>query len=101
MTSSLIRTDDGSFTFRHPEVGEAYHSLDGAETETRVKFIEPSGLKERCSKGPLQLLDVGFGLGLNCRAALACETKYPLHIDSIESETQAERCCDIMLNNLT
>jgi len=89
MTSKPVRTDDGSFTLRHPEVGETYHSLDGAETETRVKFIEPSRLKERCRNAPVRLLDVGFGLGLNCRAALACAKDGSLQIDTLEHETQS------------
>ncbi len=89
MTSKVIRTDDGSLTLRHPEVGEAYHSLDGADSETRNKFILPSRLSERLTHGPVNLLDVGFGLGLNCRSALACSGKYPLHIDSLEIEHQA------------
>ncbi|WFB34308.1 MnmC family methyltransferase [Kiritimatiellota bacterium B12222] len=88
-TSKLIRTDDGSLTLRHPEVGEAYHSLDGADTETRFKFIEPSRLKERLETESVRLLDVGFGLGLNCRAALAVTASFPLQIDSLETETQA------------
>lgn len=89
MTSNPVRTDDGSFTFRHPEVGEAYHSLDGADAETRCKFIDPSGLRERLLAGPVRLLDVGFGLGFNCRAALNITEKYPLRIDSMEKEREA------------
>lgn len=89
MTSEPLRTADGSLTFRHPEVGEAYHSLDGAESETRGKFIEPSRLRERRMAGPVRILDIGFGLGLNCRAALACPGVFPLHIDSIEIELLA------------
>ncbi|MDF3128089.1 MnmC family methyltransferase [Kiritimatiellaeota bacterium B1221] len=89
MTSRVIKTDDGSLTLRHPEVGEAYHSLDGAASETRNKFILPSRLSERLAHGPVRLLDVGFGLGLNCRAALSCPSTHPLHIDSLEREPQA------------
>jgi tRNA U34 5-methylaminomethyl-2-thiouridine-forming methyltransferase MnmC len=89
MISDPIRTDDGSFTLRHPVVGEAYHALDGAASETRNKYILPSRLSERRTQGPLHLLDVGFGLGMNCRAALDIPGNFPLHIDSIEHEPAA------------
>lgn len=89
MISDPIRTDDGSFTLRHPEVGEAYHSLDGAASETRNKFILPSRLSERLALSPVRLLDVGFGLGFNCRAALEVSGEHTLLVDSLETEPRA------------
>ncbi|MGA0332952.1 MAG: tRNA (5-methylaminomethyl-2-thiouridine)(34)-methyltransferase MnmD [Kiritimatiellia bacterium] len=89
MTSEPLRTGDGSFTLRHPVVGEAYHSLDGAFSEARNKFLIPSRLSERRSLGPVRLLDVGFGLGVNCRCALESPGSFTLHIDSLENDPQA------------
>jgi len=85
----LIQTDDGSFTVRHPVYGEAYHARQGAASEAEVKFIRPTRLRERLETGPVRLLDVGFGLGVNCRAALACVTNTPLQIDTLELEPEA------------
>jgi tRNA U34 5-methylaminomethyl-2-thiouridine-forming methyltransferase MnmC len=56
------------------------------------KFISPSGLADRLRRGPVRLLDVGFGLGMNALAALsvARETAaHPLWIDSLEAEHEA------------
>jgi tRNA U34 5-methylaminomethyl-2-thiouridine-forming methyltransferase MnmC len=86
---SLVRTDDGSFTWLHPELGETYHARQGAVSEAEAKFIHPTRLRERLHEGPVRILDIGFGLGVNCRAALACEAPHGLYIDSIERETEA------------
>ena len=84
-----IQTDDGSYTFHHPGYGEPYHTLRGAESEAEAKFIRPTRLREKAKQGPIRLLDIGFGLGINCRAAMACASTHPLHIDSLESELEA------------
>lgn len=89
MTSDPIRTADGSFTLRHPERGETYHAHEGAQSEAHSKFIFPSRLLERLRKGPVRILDVGFGLGINCREALNIGGSGPLHIDSVEVEPEA------------
>jgi tRNA U34 5-methylaminomethyl-2-thiouridine-forming methyltransferase MnmC len=89
MISDPIRTADGSFTLRHPERGETYHAHEGARSEAHSKFIVPARLRERLSRGPVRLLDVGFGLGINCREALHTAGIGPLHIDSVELEPEA------------
>ncbi len=91
MISEPVPTADGSFTLRHPLLGETYHARDGARTEALYKFIHPSGLAERLRSRPLRLLDIGFGLGINCRAALeaAEAAPHPLEVDSLEREPEA------------
>ncbi len=96
MTSDSASSDpivgkDGSLTRRHPGHGEPYHAHEGARSEAEAKFITPSALREKINRSPLRILDVGFGLGVNCRAALdaAAEAPYPLHIDTVECEEQA------------
>jgi tRNA U34 5-methylaminomethyl-2-thiouridine-forming methyltransferase MnmC len=92
MTSDPILTNDGSYTLRHPQLGETYHARDGARGESLAKFILPSGIAERLRLGPLRLLDIGFGLGLNARCALECAVAtaaFPLTIDSLEWEPVA------------
>ena len=89
MTSEPLRTEDGSHTLRHPGLGEPYHALQGARSEAESKFILPSRLRERLNEGPVRLLDVGFGLGVNCAAALECAGPHPLEIHTVESEPEA------------
>jgi uncharacterized protein len=87
-----VPTLDGSFTCRHPLYRENYHAREGARSEAFSKFIGPSALADRLRRGPVRLLDVGFGLGMNALSALtmARETSaFPLQIDSLESEKEA------------
>ncbi len=63
-------TDDGSFTFFSEEVGEAFHSIQGAKTEALLKFVEPCQLTQRATQPVLRLLDVCYGLGYNTATAL-------------------------------
>lgn len=64
----IILTEDGSHSLRHPVSGEAYHSLHGARTEAVHVFIN-NGLRyclaENGGKGCLNILEAGFGSGLN------------------------------------
>ncbi len=59
----LHQTGDGSETLYSSELQESYHSLNGAVQESRHVFIE-AGLKH-CTKKSIQLLEIGFGTGLN------------------------------------
>lgn len=89
---SPIRTDDGSLTLRHPETGEPYHAREGARGEALAKFIAPSRLAERLRRGPVVLLDAGFGLGVNCLEALrvAGETAaHPLRVECVDREPES------------
>ncbi len=60
-------TGDGSETFRHPVLGELYHTRSGAVTEALEKYSVP--LKVWLKESPV-LLDVCFGLGYNSAAAI-------------------------------
>ncbi len=62
----FITTADGSKTIFHPEVGEHYHSVNGAVQESRHVFLE-SGLQHFLKQGvsAVSVLEVGFGTGLN------------------------------------
>ena len=66
-------TGDGSWTLRHPVHGQACHSLDGAWTESVERYARPCRLAQVGAQraGPVRLLDIGTGLGLNIAAALA------------------------------
>ncbi len=56
-------TSDGSHTLYIPELDEHYHSINGAIQESRHVFIE-AGLNQ-CKKDTINILELGFGTGLN------------------------------------
>ena len=72
----LTPTADGSNTLFNEEIGEHYHSSHGAVQESKHVFIE-AGLKHALTRLPKQeinILEVGFGTGLNFLMSLAhCE----------------------------
>lgn len=60
-------TRDGSKTLHRPDLEVFYHSVHGAWSETRHVFGE-MGLEaafQRISEGPVRVLEVGLGTGLN------------------------------------
>lgn len=81
-----VATADGSPTLYHPGFRQHFHSLAGAATESFRKFTEPAALAERLKRGPVRLLDVGFGLGANAAAAVRCaqESRGELEILTLE-----------------
>ena len=63
----LTQTADGSNTLYNEEIGEHYHSSHGALQESKHVFIE-AGLRyrlEKFDKPEIDILEVGFGTGLN------------------------------------
>lgn len=79
------QTADGSDTLYSASLGEAYHSLNGALTESRHVFIE-AGLLAR-GKKTLSVFEVGFGTGLNALLTwqTAVEKGLSLTYESIEA----------------
>ena len=63
-----IKTNDGSYTLYNSKFDENYHSISGAVQESYHKFIFPC--KILFSKQKISILDIGFGLGLNCFCTL-------------------------------
>jgi len=90
----VILTADGSKTLYIAGLDEQYHSVNGAFTESRHVFIN-SGLLFHKEKATLNVLEIGFGTGLNALltglAALEHKKavsyyaleKYPLPPDTI------------------
>jgi len=60
----IILTDDGSNSLYSEKFNENYHSSFGAITESSHIFIN-NGLK-RITADKINILEVGFGTGLNC-----------------------------------
>ncbi|MBL4755390.1 MAG: tRNA (5-methylaminomethyl-2-thiouridine)(34)-methyltransferase MnmD [Flavobacteriales bacterium] len=92
--NKLIVTEDGSHTLFSEQFGEHYHSLHGAIQESRHIFIE-AGLKQHRAID-LNILEIGFGTGLNALLSYIEALKsdkairytslelYPLSIQDIE-----------------
>lgn len=105
-------TGDGSQTLRHPVLQDTYHSLRGAEGESRYIFIA-QGLHELLARrerlrwqdgtpvpaadGVVRILEVGFGSGLNAWLTLreALDKGLRIYYETLElypvSETVAAR----------
>jgi tRNA U34 5-methylaminomethyl-2-thiouridine-forming methyltransferase MnmC len=66
----LEETSDGSHTLYVPELDEHYHSIHGAVQESLFIFIK-NGF-DFCEASPVNILEIGFGTGLN---ALLTATK--------------------------
>lgn len=89
-------TADGSHTLFLPQLNEHYHSVNGAIQESRHIFIH-AGLNQ-IEKKDIQLLEIGFGTGLNALLTLAelmrndlsqhlvyhSVERYPLDINIVE-----------------
>lgn len=91
-----VFTQDGSFTIYNPEYKENYHSIAGALTEAKLKFIEPAKLRELLQyKKNVSILDIGFGLGYNAFAAigLAENSNSHLEIISLEKDLDITKLC--------
>ncbi len=79
-------TEDGSYTLFHPDIDEHYHSTFGAIQESRHVFIE-SGLGNlKKNLNQINILEVGFGTGLNALLALkwSKEKRIKIEYTSIE-----------------
>lgn len=83
MTLQVIKTSDESTTLYVSELDETYHSTYGAIQESRHVFIK-NGLRYLISKNPgrsVNILEIGFGTGLNALLSLIESMKFFLSID--------------------
>ncbi len=83
------RTDDGSHTLVDP-AGRSCHSLAGAWSQARERYVAGVELAERQVGGRVRLLDVGTGLGLNIAAALEACTRAGLALEVVALEASPE-----------
>lgn len=70
MKKKLITTSDGSHTLYLPGIDEHYHSTYGALQESRHVFIEKGLHHLDKNIEPVNVLEVGFGTGLNALLTL-------------------------------
>ncbi len=90
MQNKIVITEDGSHTIYVPALDEHYHSTHGAINESIHVYIN-TGLK-RQEKKEINLLEVGFGTGLNAflTLATAIQEKVKVNYFSIEKYPLAE-----------
>ncbi|MFB6318721.1 tRNA (5-methylaminomethyl-2-thiouridine)(34)-methyltransferase MnmD [Saccharicrinis sp. FJH54] len=73
----IVQTGDNSGTLFVPELNEHYHSYKGAVRESLHVFIK-NGLDEiQKKKEDIQILEVGFGTGLNALLSMEYVMKHP------------------------
>lgn len=77
-------TADGSHTLFIPELDEHYHSVNGAVQESTHVFIQ-AGLYH-CKKDTINILEIGFGTGLNAFLTLLAtkNTTRKIHYNGLE-----------------
>ncbi|MDR0823824.1 MAG: SAM-dependent methyltransferase, partial [Prevotella sp.] len=77
-------TADGSHTLFVPELNEHYHSVNGAIQESTHIFINAGLL--HCEKDAVDILEIGFGTGLNAFLTLLAVkgTRKMVHYTGIE-----------------
>jgi tRNA U34 5-methylaminomethyl-2-thiouridine-forming methyltransferase MnmC len=61
----LIVTGDGSHSFELPGLSEQYHSTFGAIQESKHVFVDAGLLSLPPNSGRINILEIGFGTGLN------------------------------------
>lgn len=80
----IIESADGSHTLRVESLNENYHSHKGALTESLHVFLK-MGLALFSEKESIQLLEVGFGTGLNAMLTALDSKRKGVHYTSLET----------------
>jgi len=84
-------TSDGSHTLFVPELNEHYHSIHGAVQESSIVFIKNG--YQFCQEETVNILEIGFGTGLNVLLTLAAsmDDKRRIHYTAIEKYPLEEK----------
>jgi len=85
----IIETHDGSHSLLNEQLNETYHSVHGALQESRYVFIQ-QGLDvvtKKPEKSAINILEVGFGTGLNALLTLqsAIADDLAIHYTTLEA----------------
>ncbi len=83
----VVVTDDGSRTLFSPAYQQTFHSESGALSESKLVFIENSGLRQRLQAGQsTRVLEIGFGTGQNfcLSASIALQNSAVLHYHTVD-----------------
>lgn len=86
MQRKIIKTEDGSHTLYVDELNEHYHSTHGAIQESEHVFIQNGFHKAGKWLNPLNILEVGFGSGLNALLTFqaSCDEKRKINYIAVE-----------------
>lgn len=76
--------EDGSVTIWDKTYKDYYHPKSGAILSANRLFIEESKLKEKLEIKDINLLDIGFGMGINSLQCLKLEKKHNLNITALD-----------------
>lgn len=79
---TVFECKDGSDTIWNEMFRDYYHPRSGARAQGNELFIAGALLEERLKKGPVRLLDIGFGMGYN--SLLACEVARSTALHTLE-----------------
>lgn len=82
----IIITSDGSHSLFNEELGEVYHSKNGAMAESTHVFLQ-AGFEEVGGRvKPIRILEVGYGTGLNAflTAVASYKSAYPVEYSGLE-----------------
>ena len=74
-------TDDGSATLYSAEFNQYYHSVRGAIAETQRVYIELGLWAKMKEKSEINILEIGFGTGLNAVMTALEAQKNGLKVD--------------------
>lgn len=81
----LTLTDDNSYSLLRKDIGETYHSKNGAYTESMLVFINNGLVPLLAQYDPLIVLEIGFGTGLNALLSHAVASQQLIIYDAIEA----------------
>jgi tRNA U34 5-methylaminomethyl-2-thiouridine-forming methyltransferase MnmC len=94
MKREIMTTGDGSKTIHMPDLNEQYHSKHGALQEALHVFIQ-TGMeyflevtllrKRNFHQEPLQILEYGFGTGLNAMLTAQHKSNTPIFYTAVEA----------------
>ena len=82
----IIKTEDGSMSLLRKDIEESYHSCFGALSETNTIYVD-YGYNYFCSldsKSQINILEIGFGTGLNAIATLKNSNNRKIFYQTIE-----------------
>lgn len=82
MKRKVIETQDGSSTILIEDWGESFHSIHGAIQEAQHVYIN-NGLRFvfQNNSSKIEVLEIGFGTGLNCFMSLVCCNELNLQVN--------------------
>ena len=85
----IVFTDDGSRTLFADDDNETFHSESGALSESRLVFLQNSGVQNRLQeKKKTRVLEIGFGAGLNFLLTANCALTHCVELEYTAFESR-------------